>query len=235
MKVDGAMIFAAGLGTRMGDLTKTTPKPMLQVAGRPLIDCALNLADDLDLSRVVVNLHYLPEQLRTHLRGRKNVETIEEKNIVLETGGGLKNALPLLGDGPVFTLNSDAIWTGENPLRNLLSTWNPDKMDALLMLVPRENAQEHRGVGDFNLLETGRITRRGTADSAPYVYTGAQIVKPKLLADIPETVFSLNLLWDRFLKAGRAYGVVHHGGWVDVGTPHGIDVAEAEIARVQNV
>ena len=229
------MIFAAGFGTRMGDLTKTCPKPMIPVAGRPLIDHALDLTSGPNINPVIVNLHYLPDQLETHLANRSGVRTILERQTVLETGGGLKNALPFLGDNPVLTLNSDAVWTGDNPLTRLQNAWDPEVMDALLMLVPKENAQEHRGSGDFFLDETGRLARIGKAATAPFVYSGAQIVKTAPLLDIQEQVFSLNLLWDQYLADRRVFGIVHHGGWVDVGTPHGIHVAEVELARFPNV
>jgi MurNAc alpha-1-phosphate uridylyltransferase len=232
--INAAMIFAAGFGTRMGMMTKNQPKPMIEVAGRPLIDYAMDLTNQANLGHVVVNTHYLPQPLVSHLRKNPIVQTIFEPEI-LETGGGLKNALPTLGIDPVYTLNSDAVWTGENPLIALRDAWDPKIMDVLFMLIPRESAQEHRGQGDFFLSETGAISRRGNANSAPYVYSGAQIVKTKALENITETAFSLNLLWDRYLAGGRAYGIVHSGGWVDVGTPHGISVAETELNRTQNV
>ena len=231
MTVNAALIFAAGFGTRMGQLTKTMAKPMIQVAGKPLIDYAVDLVSDAQIQNVVVNLHYFPDQLETHLSQYKNITTLREQDEILETGGGLKNALPLLGNNPVVTLNSDAVWTGRNPLSLLIDAWNPDEMDALLVLVPTQNAQEHRGTGDFNLDAKSRLSRKGSAVSAPYVYTGAQIIKTDALANIPETSFSLKLLWDQMLAQDRIYGVVHHGGWVDVGRPEGITVAEAELVK----
>jgi MurNAc alpha-1-phosphate uridylyltransferase len=136
-----------------------------------------------------------------------------------------------LGNDPVITLNSDAVWTGDNPISALLDHWNPDDMDALLVLIPTQHAQEHRGAGDFNLDKKARLSRRGDAPSADYVYAGAQIIKTDLLADISETSFSLTALWEQMLALGRVFGVVHHGGWVDVGRPEGITVAEAELAK----
>jgi MurNAc alpha-1-phosphate uridylyltransferase len=235
MSIDSALVFAAGFGTRMGGLTKSTPKPLLNVAAKPLIDYALELVQDANIKNIVVNVHYLPEQIEAHLASNPNVKTLREAPDVLETGGGLKNALPLLGNGPVITLNSDAIWTGENPLKLLVNNWNPETMDALLLLVPTYKAQEHRGCGDFMLSQDLRLTRRGNAQSAPYVYTGAQIIKTELLSEVKETSFSLNLLWDKMLKSKRAFGVVHEGGWVDVGRPEGIQIAAAELARHSNV
>jgi MurNAc alpha-1-phosphate uridylyltransferase len=231
MTISAALIFAAGFGTRMGTLTKTMPKPMIPVAGKPLIDYAIDLVTDANIQSTVVNLHYFPEQLETHLAQYENITTLREKGAILETGGGLKNALSLLGNDPVITLNSDAVWTGDNPISALLDHWKPDEMDALLVLIPTQNAQEHRGTGDFNLDKNTRLSRRGDAPSADYVYAGAQIIKTDLLAGISETSFSLNFLWDQMLAADRVYGVVHHGGWVDVGRPKGIAVAEAELAK----
>lgn len=231
MSINAALIFAAGFGTRMGALTKATPKPMIPVAGKPLIDYAIDLVTDAEIGNAVVNLHYFPEQLEAHLARHQNITTLREEGTILETGGGLKNALQLLENDPVVTLNSDAVWTGDNPILALLDNWDPDKMDALLVLVPIKNAQEHRGAGDFNLDANDRLSRRGDAPSADFVYAGAQVIKTELLANISEARFSLNILWDQMLAVGRVYGVVHHGGWVDVGRPEGIAVAEAELAK----
>lgn len=225
---DRAMIFAAGFGTRMGDLTKDRPKPMVPVAGRPLIDYALDLTQAANVQKTLVNLHYLPTQIEQHLHQRPQVETITEPTI-LETGGGLKNALSILGHDPVFTLNSDAVWTGSNPLNALRAAWNPDTMDALLMLI--KQPKSHTGKGDFFKDDRGHITRRGDAASAPYVYSGAQIIKTDGLAKITETAFSLNLLWDKMLTNRRIFGIVHDGDWVDVGSPAGIDAACTALAR----
>ncbi|MFC7702597.1 nucleotidyltransferase family protein [Plastorhodobacter daqingensis] len=215
---EAVMIFAAGFGTRMGALTARRPKPLVPVAGRALIDHALDIAAD--VPRRVVNLHYLHEQLVAHLAGR-NVLTSLEWPQILETGGGLRAALPLLGPGPVFTLNSDAVWTGANPLDELRRQWRPD-MGALLLLSRPEQARGHNKGGDFDLLPDGRLRRGG-----PYIYTGAQILRPEGLAAIPDRAFSLNLLWDRLLAKGRLFGAVHEGGWCDVGHPEGIAEAEA--------
>jgi len=227
-----AVIFAAGFGTRMGTMTTNTPKPMIKVAGKPLLDYAMDLVAG---RNVVVNVHYLPDQIENHLRNRTDVSVLREEPDILETGGGLKNALPILGADPVITLNSDAIWTGEHPIDALVDAWDPDHMDALLMLIPTTKAQEHRGTGDFNLGTDGKISRKGDAASAPYVYSGAQIIKTDRLAEIEQTSFSLNLLWDKMLADGRAYGIIHTGGWVDVGRPEGIDIATAELAKHADV
>lgn len=217
------MIFAAGLGTRMGALTATRPKPLLDVAGKPLIDHALDEAFSFGLDTIVANLHYLPDQLEQHLASKGVIPSHEPD--LLDTGGGLRKALPLLGEGPVFTLNSDAVWTGANPLTELAAAWDPDRMDALLLLIPRETATGHSGPGDFIPGADGRLAR-----GPGLVYSGAQIIKTEGLNDIEDEVFSLNLLWNRMLEAGRLFGISHAGGWCDVGHPGGIAAAEALLA-----
>lgn len=217
------MIFAAGLGTRMAPLTDTRPKPLIEVAGRSLLDRALDLGRDAGAAPIVVNTHYLGGQIASHLAGT-DVAISDEADLLLDTGGGLRRALPLLGGGPVATLNPDVVWTGPNPLRALAAAWRDD-MQALLALVPLARARARIGGGDFALDAAGRITRRGD-----FVYAGAQIIRPDLLADIPQRVFSLNLLWDRLIARGGAFGLIHRGGWCDVGRPEAIAQAEALLA-----
>lgn len=217
------LAYAAGFGTRMGALTADRPKPLIEVAGRTLLDHALALSEGLGLHRLV-NSHYLAAQIDAHLAGR-DIRVIHEPEI-LETGGGLKNALPLLGPGPVFTLNTDAAWTGANPLATLAAAWDGARMDALLLLVPRESATGHGGQGDFVLDAQGRLSRGPGA-----VYTGAQIIRAGRAAEIAEAKFSTNLLWDRIAAEGRLFGVLHPGGWCDVGRPEAIPLAEAMLAQ----
>lgn len=217
------MLFAAGFGTRMGALTADRPKPLIQVAGRPLIDHALHLAEGRGL-RLVANLHYRADQIARHLAGR-DVALSREEDRILETGGGLRAALPLLGPGPVFTLNTDAVWTGGNPLDELLAAWDAARMDALLLLLPAARARGTAARGDFRVDAEGRLSRGEGGED--HLYLGAQILRTDELADIPEDVFSLNRLWDRMIARGRAYGTVHRGGWCDVGSPAGIAEAEA--------
>lgn len=223
------MIFAAGFGTRMGALTADRPKPLIEVAGQPLIDHALNIAETAGIDTVVANLHYKPEPLAAHLAPR-GVRLSLEPETILETGGGLRQALPLLGPGPVFTLNSDAVWTGANPLDELRHAWDPARMDALLLLLPPEAATGHQGPGDFAMTGDGQL-RRGPG----LVYSGAQILKTGGLAAIAEPAFSLNLLWDRMIAEDRLFGLVHDGGWCDVGHPGGIAEAEALIENARDV
>lgn len=220
------MLFAAGRGTRMGALTQDRPKPLIPVAGRALIDHALAQIDSAGIERIVANLHHKPEMIQAHLNGR-NVAFSAELETLLETGGGLRQALPLLGPGPVFTLNTDAVWTsGTSALSLLRDAWDPGRMEALLLLVPRPRAHGHTGPGDFLMSEDGRL-RRGPG----LIYTGAQIVTTERLADIDDPVFSLNRLWDQMLAAGTLYGCLYDGHWADVGRPDGIDTAEAMVAR----
>lgn len=216
------MIFAAGFGTRMGDLTADRPKPLIPVAGRALIDHALHIARDAGCGKIVINLHYLGHMIEQHLHGQDIAFSHEPE--ILETGGGLKAALPLLGDGPVLLLNSDAVWRGQNPLLQLLAAWDGAKMDALLLLIPPENATGHSGAGDFLLEENGQI-RRAKGSAAP-IYLGAQILQPSAVATHPEDVFSLGKIWDHYIAKGRAYGLMHRGAWCDVGSPAGIALAE---------
>ena len=230
MTPQAVMIFAAGLGTRMGALTRDRPKPLIEVAGRPLIDHALALARAAGIPRVVVNTHAHAEQLRAHLARVAPEALVSHEPVLLETGGGLKQALALLGPGPVFTLNSDVVWTGANPLRALVAAWVPGT-GALLALVPRSAAQGHGGPGDFLRDPGGRLVRRGEATAADYVYAGAQIIDPATVAAVPDAAFSLNPVWDGMIAEGRLRGLVHPGGWVDVGRPEGIALAEAELAR----
>lgn len=225
-----AMIFAAGLGTRMGALTRDIPKPLVKVAGRPLIDYALDLTREAGVERLVVNSHAHAQILGDHLMSAAPEALVSRESKRLETGGGLKRALPLLGPGPVFTLNADMVWRGGNPLDALRAGWRPG-MGALLCLVRRPAAIGHHGPGDFELKEDGRLVRRGLSARASFVYAGAQIIDTRILTEFPEDAFSLNVVWNRLLNSGSLFGIVHAGSWVDVGTPEGIALAEAELAR----
>lgn len=222
------MLFAAGLGTRMAPLTDTFPKPLIPVAGRALIDHALDQVGDAD--PIVINLHYRPDQIRAHLAQRAGIRFSAETDTILETGGGLKQALPLLGSDPVFTLNTDAVWTGPKALDQLATAWDGARMDALLLLVPRARAVGHTGAGDFLMDAKGRLTR-----GPGLVYSGAQLLRTEGLAAISDPVFSLNRLWDQMLADGRLYGLVHPGGWCDVGRPDCIPLAEDMLRGVGHV
>lgn len=226
-----SMILAAGLGTRMGKLTAETPKPLLKVAGKTLIDHALEHCVAAGVEKVVVNLHYLGDQIRAALAERRSPEiSFSEETEILETGGGVVRALPLLGEDPFFTMNSDAVWTGDPPLSILANEWR-DGMGALLHLVARERAIGYSRKGDFFLADDGRLTRRGDSPTAPFVFTGAQIITPEAFANAPQGAFSTNVIWDVLIAEGRLFGVVHDGEWVDVGTPEGLRLAEVALSR----
>ncbi|MEM7717606.1 MAG: nucleotidyltransferase family protein [Pseudomonadota bacterium] len=207
------MIFAAGLGTRMGALTASTPKPMLSFNGRHLIDYCLDFLQNAGITKIVANTHYLPEELEAHL-SNKGVITSRE-DVLLETGGGLKAALPLLGDGPVITINPDVLWHGPNPVTAILEAWRPD-MTALLMVCEAGHEES-----DFRLYE-GELQRNG-----PFRYTGLQVIRPEGLSDIEQQVFSLNRFWDRILSRGALHGSVYKGNWQDVGTEADFHAANA--------
>lgn len=220
------MLFAAGFGTRMGALTESRPKPLIPVAGKPLIDHALDVAAGAGVSRIVANLHYLGDQLAGHLGGR--AELSWERDQILDTGGGLKAALPLLGAGAVLTLNTDAVWTGTNPLVQLMAAWDDDRMDVLFLTLPAAKARSATGRSDFVMDSDGRTTWAKGRDGV--LYLGAQIIHPRLLADVADTVFSLRAPWTNAMNAGRAYGITHMGDWCDVGHPAGIIEAEQMLA-----
>jgi MurNAc alpha-1-phosphate uridylyltransferase len=235
MSINSALIFGAGFGTRMGEITKITPKPMVPILNKPLIDYAIDITLDANIQNIIVNLHYLPEQIENHLSNFKNIKTIHEYPKILETGGGLKNALPILGPSPVITLNSDIIWIGYNPIKSLLKSWNPKKMDALLMLIPIELAKGYKGLGDFYLDRDKQLIRRDNKSNAPYVYTGVQIIKTELLSAINKESFSINVLWNKIINQRNAYGIMYDGSWIDVGHPEGIEIATKELLVNRNV
>ncbi len=225
MTPDVLMLFAAGKGTRMAPLTDRLPKPLIPVAGRPLLDHALDLARAGGARRIVVNIHHLGSQIAAHLAGVADVAISDESAALLETGGGLRKALPLLPPGPVLTLNPDCVWTGANPVAALRGAWDGARMDALLMLVPLACAGARLGGGDFALGAGNRLSRKGD-----FVYGGASVLNTARLAEVEEDAFSLNRVWDRILADGRAYGLVHPGGWCDVGRPEAIPLAESLLA-----
>jgi MurNAc alpha-1-phosphate uridylyltransferase len=212
------MLFAAGMGTRMAPLTADRPKPLICVAGRALLDHALDLTDVPQVGRRVVNVHYKADMVRAHLAGRDVAISAEDP--LLETGGGLRHALPMLGAGPVMTLNTDAVWHGPNPLAQLAAAWQP-QMEALLLLVPPAQVAGHVGKGDFAIAPDGRLTR-----APAQIYTGAQIMRTDRLGDVPQDAFSLNLIWNAMAQRGGLYGISYDGRWCDVGRPDCIPLAE---------
>ena len=229
---DTAMVMAAGLGKRMRPLTATRPKPLVDVAGKPLIDHVFVHLAAAGVARVVVNVHYMADAMEAHLRARSlgmDVIFSDERSKLLETGGGLVKAKPLLGDAPFFCVNSDNLWV-DGPVSALdlmAQRWDATKMDALLLMVPQARAHCHSGRGDFYLDGNGLVARKKPSRPAPFVWTGVQILSPALIVDPPSDVFSTNIFWDRAIAAGRCYGLVHQGQWFDVGTPPAIKAAEA--------
>ena len=230
-----AMVMAAGLGTRMRPLTATRPKPLVEVAGKPLLDHVLDRLRAAGVERAVVNVHYLPDALEAHLRGRTDLDIAisDEREQLLETGGGLVKAAPLIDCDPFLAVNSDNLWVDgpADTLRLLASQWDASRMDALLLLVPHARAGNHGGLGDFHMDPAGRLRRRGKARIAPFVFTGIQIMAKCLLEGAPEGPFSTNILWDRAIAKGRLYGAVHQGLWFDVGSPPAIRATEDALAQ----
>lgn len=232
-----AMIMAAGLGKRMRPLTATRPKPLIEVNGKALLDHVLEKVHVAGVRKVVVNVHYLADALEAHLASRDHgleVVISDERNQLLETGGGLIKALPLIGDDPFLALNSDNLWIDgpADTIKLLASQWDNTKMDALLLLVPQARALNNKGMGDFHMDRAGRIRRRERSHVAPFVFTGVQMVSKRLLRDAPVGPFSTNVLWDRAIDEGRAFGAVHQGLWFDVGTPQSIPMTEAALENV---
>jgi MurNAc alpha-1-phosphate uridylyltransferase len=226
------MVLAAGLGKRMRPLTNDRPKPMVEVAGKPLVDHALDKLAEAGVVKAIVNVHYLPEPLEAHLRHRTvpHVTVSDERDLLLETGGGMIKAASLLPD-PFFCVNSDNIWT-DGPIdvfRALSAAWDAREMDALLLLVPHEGARNARYKGDFELQADGRLSRR-EGEHASYIFTGIQLVAKRLLRDAPEGPFSTNVLWDRAIEEGRLFGAPLEGHWFEVGTPDAIAPTEAALA-----
>ena len=228
-----AMVLAAGLGKRMRPLTDNLPKPLLPVAGRTLLDRVLDRLEAAGIGRVVINLHYFREVMEAHLNSRRSppIELSPEPDL-LETGGGVKNALPRLGAAPFYVINADVLWLdGLTPaLTRLARAWNGETMDALLLLQPTVTAIGYDGSGDYFADPLGRLRRRRGHELAPFIFAGVQILHPRLFAAAPGGAFSLNRLYDRAEEAGRLWGLRHDGLWFHVGTPQGLAETEALLA-----
>ena len=228
-----AMVLAAGLGTRMRPLTDTVPKPLIKVAGRPLIDHVLDRLAETGVERAIVNIHHFGEQLQQHLTQRKHPQIVisDERGLLLGTGGGVKKALPELGTAPFFHINSDTIWIdGVKPnLARLADAFDPAAMDALLLLAPTASSIGYSGRGDFTMSPEGTLFRRGEQEVAPFVYAGAAILSPALFKGAPSGELSLTTLFERAAQAGRLHGVRMEGLWMHVGTPDAIAQAEAAV------
>ncbi len=228
------MILAAGLGTRMRPLTNDKPKALVKVCGKPLMQYGMDALRRFGITHYIVNAHYKKEVLLDYLSTLNGVNihaSIEET--ILETGGGILKALPLVGEAPFIAVNCDSLWLDDATplLEKLTAAWNPATMDALLVLYPRETMVGNTEAGDFFQNAAGQLERRGTASYAPYVYMGVQILHPRLFANAPAGAFSLNILYNQSIAAGRLYGVVHEGTWFHISTPHDVAVTEQILCK----
>lgn len=232
-----AMVLAAGLGTRMRPLTDRLPKPLVPLAGRAMIDHVLDRLASAGITQAVVNIHYLAGQIEQHLKARTDPRIVisDERGVLLETGGGVVRALPLLGAAPFLIHNSDSVWIEDSVsnLDRLLDTWDETRMDSLMLLAPAATSLGYDGRGDFMIGNDGRLARRPANQTAPYVFAGVSIIDPKLFEGESEKPFSLNRVWDRAIAADRLYGIVLDGLWMHVGTPEALHEANAAIAHAR--
>ncbi len=237
---DRAMLLAAGLGVRMRPLTDERPKPLIEVAGMALIDHALQRLRNAQVTSVVVNVHYKADMLKAHLASVLKPEIIisDEQAELLETGGGIAKALAHLSDAPFFVVNTDSLWIESTPpaLQRLKSAWNDESMDMLLLLSPTDNSLGYRGNGDFFCADDGNISRKVEGQGAPFVFTGVYLVHPRIFKDAPGGKFSMNLLFDKAIAAGRLKGLLHDGIWMEINTPEAIKIAESAgiIHKIKN-
>jgi MurNAc alpha-1-phosphate uridylyltransferase len=235
-KITTGMAMAAGLGTRMRPLTNDRPKALVEVGGRALLDWTLDRYAAAGIERAVVNIHHFADRMEAHLGARTGAPEIrisDERGELLETGGGLAKARPLLGEGPVFVSNIDAVWTDgpQTELDRLQDAWKPTKMGALLLLAPMDRTLGFDGAGDFFLEPDGRLRRRGEADAAPYAYAGVQILDMAAMAGEPVEPFSTNRIWNRLLDEGRLFGLPMQAFWMHVGDPQARAEAEARLGE----
>jgi MurNAc alpha-1-phosphate uridylyltransferase len=236
-QIEAAMVLAAGFGTRMRPLTDRIPKPLVTLGERTLLDRVLDRIAEAGIERAVVNVHHFAEQIEAHLKARAapKIAISDERGAILETGGGVKNALPQFGGRPFLVHNSDSVWIegGKANLRILMAAWAPQKMDALLLLARRDSSLGYEARGDFHLDALGRLKRKARGEEAPYIYAGVAILKPQLFDDIAERAFSLNVIFDRAISENRLYGAVLDGTWMHVGTPEALIEAESHLNEGQ--
>jgi N-acetyl-alpha-D-muramate 1-phosphate uridylyltransferase len=234
MMPNRAIVLAAGLGTRMRPYNGHIPKPLVEIGGKSLIDYSLDRLADAGVESVVVNVHHLADTLERHLAPRQRPQIVisDERGELLGTGGGIAKALPKLGDAPFFLVNSDTVWLdGVKPnFRRMADAFDPQFMDALLLLAPTANSIGYTGRGDFAMLPDGRLRRRRENEVVPFVYAGAAVLSPAMFADAPKGAFSLTLLFDRAVEHARLYGLRLEGVWMHVGTPEAVAAAEAALA-----
>lgn len=230
-----AMVLGGGYGKRMMPLTKDIPKPMVVLKGRPLIDHVLDRIAAAGVPRAVVNVHYCADKLQAHVEKREHpkIAISDERQQLLDTGGGVAKALPLLGPDPFLIHNSDSVWiegVGSN-LERMFSVWNPDTMDSLMLLASAATSLGYDGSGDFAMDTDGRLSRRGEQQMVPFVFTGVSIAHPRIFEGAPDGPFSMNRLWDRAIDNGRLFGTRLDGLWMHVGTPEALTEAERWIER----
>lgn len=229
-----AMVLAAGLGLRLRPITETLPKPLVPVAGRTLLDRALDRLEEAGVDHIVVNVHYRADQIERHITHRRGPRiALSSETELLETGGGVLQALPLLGADPFYVINSDVILLNgpRDALTALAEAWDESRMDALLLLHPTFEAFGADGIGDFTMDQWGLLSRRCPPLLAPYLFTGVQILHPRLFRDPPEPPFSLNHVYNRAMASARLYGILHDGKWFHVGRPEDLAAAETYLAR----
>jgi MurNAc alpha-1-phosphate uridylyltransferase len=234
LMIDQAMVLAAGLGTRMRPLTNDRPKPMVDVGGKPLVDHMLDRLAAAGVSRAVVNVHYFADMMEGHLarRARPHVTISDERDALLETGGGMMKARPLFGDAPFFLTNTDQIWLedGEPALEVLKRLWRDDAMDVLLLLAPRDNCLGYHGAGDFFLNGDATLAWRADAAFAPWVYAGVYIIHPRAMEGFAVEKFSAVKIWEKARLKGRLFGAPLQGYWMHVGDPQSRLEAESVLA-----
>ncbi len=234
VEVNTAMIMAAGKGTRMMPLTADRPKPLIEVAGVALLDHVLDHLRGAGIGKVVINAHYRAAQVEQHMANRASdfdVAISDERDLLLDTGGGLVRALPMISDDPFLCVNADNWWTddGENAFLRLMHAWDDELMDVLMLVVPFAGANNSQGRGDFDMDREGRLSRRSPNGDADFVWTGIQMLSKRLIAHPPSEVFSTNIFWDRAIARGRCFGLVHQGLWFDVGYPAAIAATEQKL------
>lgn len=236
MKIENAMVLAAGLGTRMRPITDTTPKPLVKIGGKAMIDYALDSLLHAGVQTAVVNVHHHADQMLAHLGARHAPKIIisDERDALMNSGGGLVKGLKLLPRAPLFVMNADLFWVGEPKgemanLERLAAFFDPEKMDMALLCVKNENTTGHNGKLDFSLGDDGKLTRYADQQANPVVYAGAIAMQPSFLDDAPDDAFNLNIYFDKAIKAGRLYGMELKGHWITVGTPDAIAPAEDAI------
>lgn len=239
-KITRAFVLAAGLGKRMRPITATVPKPLVEVAGKALIDHALDRAAEGGIETAIVNVHWLADLMEGHLSHRAGAPALvvsDERDALLETGGGIRKALHHFGAEPFVVFNSDSFWLeGPHPnLPRLIEAWDADSMDILLLVAPTATSLGYEGAGDFDMDADGRLAWRGEREVAPFIYAGVAILKPQLFADTPEGAFSLTLLFDRAAKRERLHGLRLDGQWLHVGTPEAVAAAEARVRESAQV